>query len=67
VNITDDQFRAALLGIRMPQMLADGVVDLHHVVVSGTFAAATPWVERITGIKPGTFDRFARDSAEAFR
>ncbi len=48
-------------------MLADGVVDLHHVVVSGTFAAATPWVERITGIKPGTFDRFARDSAEAFR
>src|SRR6266508_2016335 len=67
VNITDDQFRAALLGVGMPQMLAEGVVDLHHVVVSGAFAAATPWVERITGSKPGTFDRFARDFAEVFR
>jgi uncharacterized protein YbjT (DUF2867 family) len=67
VDISDDQFRAALLGIGMPQTLVEGLVDLHHVIVSGSFAAATPWVERITGSKPGTFDRFALDSAEAFR
>ena len=67
VNITDGQFRAALLGVGMPQTLAEGIVDLHHVIVSGAFASATPWVERITGSKPGTFDRFARDFAEAFR
>lgn len=67
VDISDDQFRAALLGVGMPQTLAEGVVDLHHVIVSGAFASATPWVERITGSKPGTFDRFARDFAEAFR
>ncbi len=67
VDITDDQFRAALLGVGMPQTLAETIVDLHHVVVSGAFASATPWVERITGSKPGTFDRFARDFAEAFR
>ncbi len=67
VDVTDEQFLAGAADSGMPKKLAEDVVDLQHHYISGAFLGETPWVERIAGRQPGTFDRFARDYAEAFR
>jgi uncharacterized protein YbjT (DUF2867 family) len=66
VQITDDEFRAALLDHGIPPGFVEDLVDLQHYYVSGAAAQETPWVERITGRKPGTFDRFVGEYAGAF-
>ena len=67
VDVTEEQFLEAATGSGMPRKLAEDIVDLQRYYISGAMVAATPWVERLTGRKPSGFDRFARDSADAFR
>ena len=67
MDITDEQFLAGAAASGMPRKLAEDILDLQHHYISGALAGETHWVEAIAGRKPGTFDQFARDYAEAFR
>lgn len=66
VNLTDDQMRGALLGMGVPEWLADDFVALGVVQQNGWAAGISDDVERVLGRPPRTFAEFTRDSAAAF-
>lgn len=67
VDLTDDQMRGALLGMGLPEWMADDYTALGVVQRNGWAAEVTGDVERILGRAPRTFAQFARDNADAFR
>jgi tryptophan 2,3-dioxygenase len=62
-----DAFRQGALGAGMPAFVVDLLADLQRYYVEGKAAHVSPDVERVIGRKPGTFDQFARDYAEALK
>ena len=66
VNLTDDQMRGALLGMGIPEWLADDYVALGVVQQNGWAAGTTNDVETVLGRAPRTFASFARDHAAVF-
>jgi uncharacterized protein YbjT (DUF2867 family) len=67
VDVTEEQFLDAATASGMPRQLAEDIADLQRYYISGAMVGATPWVERLTGRAPSSFDRFASDYAEALR
>jgi uncharacterized protein YbjT (DUF2867 family) len=66
VNLADDQFKGALLGMGLPEWLVDDYVALGVVQQNGWAAAVTDDVNRILGREPRTFAQFATDFAGTF-
>ncbi|HZI93664.1 MAG TPA: NAD(P)H-binding protein [Patescibacteria group bacterium] len=59
-------FRKAMIRSGSPDWVADAVIDLMRYYLDGRAGRVTPWVGRITGREPGSFDRFVRDYRGAF-
>jgi uncharacterized protein YbjT (DUF2867 family) len=65
VDVPPDAFREGLRG-KLPDWLADALLELTLHLASGRDVEVTDAVERITGKKPRPYDQFARDFAAAF-
>jgi uncharacterized protein YbjT (DUF2867 family) len=65
VDVPPGAFREGLQG-KLPDWLADALLELTLHVASGRDVEVTDAVERITGKKPRAYDQFARDYAAAF-
>ena len=67
VNVTPEEFRQGVLGAGLPEWLADALGMLNELLADGKMATVTRVVEEVGKKEPITFDRFARDYAQAFR
>ena len=66
VNLTDDQMREALLGMQLPQWLADAYIDLNLIIRNNWAAEPIGDTERLLGRAPRSFADFARENAKTF-
>jgi uncharacterized protein YbjT (DUF2867 family) len=66
VNLADDQFKGALLGMGLPEWLVDDFIALGVVQQNGWAAAVTDDVNRVLGRAPRTFAQFASEFAGTF-
>jgi uncharacterized protein YbjT (DUF2867 family) len=67
VDLPDPEYKEALVGAGVPETYADLLVDLSRYWATGAAAAVTSDVERVTGRKPISFDRFAQDHVSVWR
>jgi uncharacterized protein YbjT (DUF2867 family) len=67
VAITPEQFREGALAAGLPEWLVGALERLNEIFASGHAAEVTDNVRRIADREPITFDRFARDNAQAFK
>jgi uncharacterized protein YbjT (DUF2867 family) len=67
VDLTPAQFKKELLVEGTPEWSADAQLDQQRLYREGKASLVTDEIERLTGRKPITFDRFANDYAFAFR
>jgi uncharacterized protein YbjT (DUF2867 family) len=65
-DVPPETVREAWLAAGKPEWLADGFVDLMAYFATGAAADVTGGVEKLTGVKPRSFDTFAKDFAGAF-
>jgi len=67
VSISPDDFRKALLGMGMPEWLADALVQLHDSLRAGDGAEVSPTVQDVADKRPIKFDEFVHEHAEKFK
>ena len=67
VPVSPEQFRAGALGAGLPEWLVSALERLNELFASGGAAEVTDAVRRVGRKEPTTFDRFARDHADAFK
>ena len=67
VSVSPEDFRAGLLGAGLPVWLADALGMLNEILAAGKAETVTRVIEEVAKKEPLTFDRFARDYAQAFR
>jgi uncharacterized protein YbjT (DUF2867 family) len=67
VNISDQEARGAMKEVGLDDWLIDTISDLYTLYRKGYASHVSPAIEEVTGKKPKTFARFAKDYAEAFR
>jgi uncharacterized protein YbjT (DUF2867 family) len=67
VPVSPEQFRAGALGAGLPEWLVSALERLNEMFASGRAAEVTDAVRRVGRKEPTTFDRFARDYADAFK
>lgn len=67
VNISPDDFRKALLGMGMPEWLADALVQLYDSLRAGDGAEVSPTVQAVAQKHPIKFGEFAHEHAEQFK
>ncbi len=67
VDLPAAQLKKAILSTGTPEWSADALIDLQRLYREGRASLVTDDVERLTGHKPITFDRFADDYAFTFR
>ena len=67
VPVSPEQFRAGALGAGLPEWLVSALERLNEMFASGQAAQVTDDVRRVARREPTTFDRFARDHADAFK
>lgn len=66
VNLSDADFRGALIGANVPEPFADLFVQINRNARENNLAAVTNTVETITGRPARTLTSFARDYAATF-
>lgn len=66
VPVPHEAAREALIGMDVPEWIADGYTELSSGFERGFADQTTPAVMRLSGHEPRGFDAFARDFAEAF-
>jgi uncharacterized protein YbjT (DUF2867 family) len=67
VHVPPEYARKQMLAEGLPRWLAEDMLVLFASIREGYGAAVTDAVPKLTGQKPRTFQRFARDHAQAFR
>jgi uncharacterized protein YbjT (DUF2867 family) len=67
MDITEDAARKAMKEIGMNDWSIDILIELFRTIKTGYGVETTTAVEHITGRKPTSFERFAKDYAEVFR
>jgi uncharacterized protein YbjT (DUF2867 family) len=67
VAVTPEASRAALLHGKVPEWLADALLELYADFAAGRGAVLTGDVSDVTGRMPRSFERFVQDHAAAFR
>jgi uncharacterized protein YbjT (DUF2867 family) len=66
VEVSIEDARGSMVGMGMPEWLADAVAELFEVREAGFLAGVTSTVAEITGREPRSYEEFARDHKEAF-
>ncbi len=66
VEVSVEDARGSMVGMGMPEWLAEAVAELFEVRQAGYLAAVTDTVAEITGRGPRSYEEFARDHKEAF-
>lgn len=66
VDLSDDEFRAKLVGAGILTWNADAYMELMHGIRSEWFVEVSPVVEEVLGRPARSFEEFARDNAAAF-
>lgn len=66
VAITPEQFRQGALAAGLPEWLVGALERLNEIFAAGYAAEVTDYVRAVGKKEPITFDRFARDHAQAF-
>ncbi len=66
-NVSQDDAKAGMMAMGMPDWMADGWVAMSMMIASGAANMVTPMVKGINGEEPRSFDQFARDYASAFK
>lgn len=66
VDLSPEDFEKAMRDRGLPEQRAHDYSIYQQYYREGRGAIMTPWVYRITGGKPMTFDQFVRDHAEIF-
>ncbi len=67
VDLSDADFKKAMVSAGAPEAAADAMLELLHYYKSGQASRVSGAVRRITGEEPISFDRYAKDYAAAFR
>lgn len=67
VDVPDDAARQAMTEAGLPPMVADAIVDIFRSQRAGSMSDTTDTLRTLIGRDAGTFARFARDYADAFR
>ena len=67
VAITPEQFRQGALAAGLPEWLVGALERLNEIFAAGYAAEVTDHVRTVGKKEPTTFDRFARDYAQAFK
>lgn len=67
VNISDDDARGGMKENGMDDWLIDTILELNDYFKKGYASQVSSAVEEVTGMKPTSFNQFARDYAEFFR
>lgn len=67
VNISDEQFKQALLGVGTPEWAAGAITDLQRLYREGGASAVTRDAEQMLGRKPTSFEQFSRDHKGALQ
>ncbi len=66
VDVPLDAARQAMVGMGMPEWIAEGHVELMEGFSEGYADLTTPHVQQLTGSPARSFETFARDFAQAF-
>jgi uncharacterized protein YbjT (DUF2867 family) len=66
VPVPHEATREALIGMGLPEWIADGYAELNSGFEEGFADLTTPDVERLSGHNPRDFERFAHDFADVF-
>ncbi len=67
LNMSQEDAKAGMMAMGMPDYLADGWVAIAMMISTGAANMVTPMVLEVTGQEPRNFDQFARDYADAFK
>ncbi|MCZ6738182.1 MAG: SDR family oxidoreductase [Actinobacteria bacterium] len=67
VNVSQEDAKADMMAMGMPDWVADGWVAIAMMISTGAANIVTPMVKEVIGEEPRSFDQFARDHADAFR
>ena len=67
VNVSQEDAKAGMMAMGMPDWMADGWVAMAMMISTGAADMVTPMVKEVTGEEPRSFDQFAGDYANAFR
>ena len=66
VDMADEDFKGALTGAGLPEMVAEIFTQINRNARTGTFAETTNIVEELTGRPARTLEDFAHDHADTF-
>jgi uncharacterized protein YbjT (DUF2867 family) len=66
VEVSFEDARGGMIGMGMPEWLADALAELFEVRQAGYTSGVTDTVAQITGREPRGYEQFARDYKEAF-
>ena len=67
VDVPEEQYREALIGMGVPAASADRLLDLYRYIREGRAAVKSSAIWEVTGREPISFDQFARDYADALK
>ena len=67
VDISEDDAQQGMKGTGMPDWMIESILELAGLIRNGYMSTVTSMVEDITGVKPGTFEKFVRDNVAAWQ
>ena len=66
VDVPPAAAKDAMLGMGMPEWIADGIIELAGALSEGLGDYTTDDLEKLTGHRAGSYEAFARDFAQVF-
>lgn len=66
VDVPPEAAKGAMLGMGMPEWIADGILELAGALSEGLGDYTTDDFEKLTGHRANSYETFARDFAQAF-
>lgn len=67
VDVPESAARSAMEGMKMPEWMIQGMLDLHTILKNDWAAAASDEVKNVTGHAPRTFSAFVKENANAWK
>ena len=67
VDVPEEAAKQAMLGMKMPATMVDGMMELHAIDKAGYAAAISPAVKDVTGKPPRSFRDFAKENAAKWK
>jgi len=67
VDVPEAAARSAMEGMKLPEWMIQGMLDLHTVLKNDWAAAGSDEVQNVTGHAPRTFSAFVKENANAWK